>query len=91
MGKSLYLIIHYFFVQRLSLSIFFLCVCSLICLSQDERQYAFAHYGTDKGLAGYEVKAVVQDEAGYMWVGTATGLQRFDGTRFISVFPNQLE
>lgn len=71
-------------MQRLSLSIFFLCVCSLVCLSQDERQYAFAHYGTDKGLAGHEVKAIVQDEAGYMWVGTATGLQRFDGTRFIT-------
>jgi ligand-binding sensor domain-containing protein/signal transduction histidine kinase len=58
----------------------------VVCLSQDERQYAFTHYGTDKGLAGYEVKAVAQDEDGYMWVGTATGLQRFDGTRFITFY-----
>jgi signal transduction histidine kinase/ligand-binding sensor domain-containing protein len=71
-------------VQRLSLIIAFLCVCSLVCLSQDERQYAFAHYSTDKGLAGHEVKAVQQDKAGYIWVGCVTGLQRFDGTRFLT-------
>jgi len=71
-------------VQRLSLFIVFLCVCSLVCLSQDERQYAFAHYSTDKGLAGHEIKAVQQDKAGYMWIGTVTGLQRFDGTRFLT-------
>lgn len=61
-----------------------MCVCSLVCLSQDERQYAFAHYSTDKGLAGQEVKAVQQDKAGYLWVGAVTGLQRFDGTRFLT-------
>jgi ligand-binding sensor domain-containing protein/two-component sensor histidine kinase len=71
-------------VQRLSLIIAFLCVCSLVCLSQDERQYAFAHYSTDKGLAGHEVKAVQQDKAGYLWIGAVTGLQRFDGTRFLT-------
>lgn len=62
------------------------CLYSLVCLSQNERQYAFAHYGTDKGLAGYDVRAVVQDDAGYIWVGTSTGLQRFDGTRFITFY-----
>ncbi|OQP67285.1 hypothetical protein A3860_02720 [Niastella vici] len=59
-------------------------MCSLVCLSQDERQYTFAHYDTDKGLVGHDARAVVQDEEGYMWVGTASGLQRFDGTRFIT-------
>lgn len=76
--------IHYFFVHRLFLIILLSCVCSLVCLSQDERQYTFAHYSTDKGLAGHEVKAVIQDKAGYIWVGTVTGLQRFDGTRFVT-------
>ncbi len=71
-------------MQRLSLIIALLCVCSLVCLSQDERQYTFTHYSTDKGLSGHEVKAVIQDKAGYMWLGTVTGLQRFDGTRFIT-------
>lgn len=61
-----------------------MCVCSLVCLSQDERQYAFTHYSTDKGLAGHEIKAVQQDKAGYLWVGSVIGLQRFDGTRFLT-------
>jgi len=72
-------------VQRILLLVL-ACIYSLVCLSQDERQHAFAHYGTDKGLAGYDVRAVVQDDAGYMWVGTSTGLQRFDGTRFITFY-----
>ncbi|WP_207511280.1 sensor histidine kinase [Longitalea luteola] len=63
-----------------------MCLISLVCLSQEERQYAFAHYSTDKGLAGHEVKSIVQDKAGYLWLGTATGLQRFDGTRFITYY-----
>jgi ligand-binding sensor domain-containing protein/two-component sensor histidine kinase len=71
-------------VHRLSLIIALLCVCNLVCLSQDERQYAFTHYSTDKGLAGYEVKAIQQDKAGYIWIGSVTGLQRFDGTRFLT-------
>jgi ligand-binding sensor domain-containing protein/two-component sensor histidine kinase len=72
-------------VQR-SFLLVLACIYSLVCLSQDERQYAFAHYGTDKGLSGYDVRAVVQDEDGYMWVGTSTGLQRFDGTRFLTFY-----
>jgi signal transduction histidine kinase/ligand-binding sensor domain-containing protein len=71
-------------VQRLFLIFALLCVCSLVCLSQDERQYAFAHYSTDKGLAGHEIKAVQQDKSGYLWIGSVIGLQRFDGTRFLT-------
>lgn len=38
---------------------------------------------TDKqGLPGNQVWAVVQDRDGYIWVGTNSGLARFDGVRF---------
>jgi ligand-binding sensor domain-containing protein/two-component sensor histidine kinase len=73
-------------VQKLTLTIAFLCVLCIVGLSQEERQYTFCHYGTDKGLASYEVRSVVQDETGYLWIGTITGLQRFDGTRFITFY-----
>jgi ligand-binding sensor domain-containing protein/two-component sensor histidine kinase len=61
-----------------------LLVWNVACLAQHERQFTFVHYGTDKGLSAYDVTGVIQDEAGYIWTATVSGLQRFDGTRFIT-------
>ena len=36
------------------------------------------------GLASNEATAGLQDEQGFMWVGTNNGLQRFDGHRYLS-------
>ena len=36
----------------------------------------------DDGLPDNQVNGVVQTPDGYLWVGTLTGLARFDGTRF---------
>lgn len=48
------------------------------------KQYSFTHHGTNEGLASHEVYSIVQDENGYLWIGTNNGLQRFDGTRYRS-------
>ena len=40
------------------------------------------HYTADDGLAQNTVRAVVQDAAGFVWVGTSRGLQRFNGYSF---------
>ena len=46
----------------------------------------FSRISTDDGmgLASNEVQSLYQDEKGFIWLGTANGLQRFDGTKFIS-------
>jgi signal transduction histidine kinase/ligand-binding sensor domain-containing protein len=36
------------------------------------------------GLAGDWITTVYRDSRGFLWVGTATGLSRFDGTAFVS-------
>ena len=36
------------------------------------------------GLSGSQVWAIVQDQSGYIWIGTNEGLVRFDGVRFVS-------
>lgn len=36
------------------------------------------------GLAGDWITALYKDSRGYLWVGTATGLSRFDGDTFVS-------
>src|SRR5262245_54064265 len=35
-----------------------------------------------EGLAHHTVSAIVQDEHGFMWFGTAGGLDRYDGYEF---------
>lgn len=35
------------------------------------------------GLSSNLVTSIIQDQKGYLWVGTANGLQRFDGNKFM--------
>lgn len=41
-------------------------------------------YTAEDGLAQNRALAIIQDRTGFIWVGTARGLQRFDGHRFVS-------
>jgi len=47
--------------------------------------FAFNRISTEDGigLASNVVKSLYQDAKGFIWVGTANGLQRFDGSKFI--------
>jgi signal transduction histidine kinase/ligand-binding sensor domain-containing protein len=45
--------------------------------------YALSVWATEKGLPPGDVFAVNQDAEGYLWIGTPTGLLRFDGSRFV--------
>lgn len=42
----------------------------------------FQRYSVGDGLSQPTVKAMVQDAAGYVWLGTQDGLNRFDGYQF---------
>jgi ligand-binding sensor domain-containing protein len=49
------------------------------------------HYSSDDGLSSNEFfkgSAFTQDSIGYIWIGTANGLNRFDGTRFVQYLEN---
>ncbi|HSU50290.1 MAG TPA: two-component regulator propeller domain-containing protein, partial [Segetibacter sp.] len=52
-----------------------------------QQRFAFTHITTDDGigLASNHVTSIHQDEKGFIWVGTANGLQRFDGSKFIQI------
>ena len=45
----------------------------------------FKHYGINQGLPTSSVKVITQDKVGYLWVGTTSGLYRFDGYEFIKI------
>ena len=46
------------------------------------QRYSFKFYGEEEGLQSLAVQIVLQDRAGFLWVGTQNGLFRYDGSRF---------
>ena len=54
----------------------------LIPASVLAERYGFRHYGHEEGLNNLVVECMLQDETGFLWVGTQHGLFRFDGRRF---------
>ena len=48
------------------------------------QQRFLRHYSTEDGLAQSQVKAILQDRLGYLWLTTNGGVSRFDGQRFVS-------
>lgn len=58
--------------------------------------YFFRHITTADGLISNQTNFVLQDSKGYIWIGTQTGLQRYDGKRFTTYLadvhdPNSLQ
>ena len=58
----------------------------LLCLSYSAhaQEYSYTHYDITDGLAGSVVYCIAQDKDGFLWMGTETGVSRFDGTHFKS-------
>ena len=46
------------------------------------QRYRFKYFSHSDGLKDTEVHALLQDHVGFIWVGTSTGLFRYDGLRF---------
>lgn len=68
---------------------FFSLVCVLIWISGCLRGimaqsdgYQFARFSTEKGLSHNQVNCFLKDRQGFVWIGTADGLNRFDGYSF---------
>jgi diguanylate cyclase (GGDEF)-like protein len=78
-------------IQRLSHRLIGL-MCLFYCLEVgvvhavnpniDIHHYVQKHYGIEQGLPQVSVLDISQDEQGYIWLGTQSGLVRFDGATF---------
>jgi ligand-binding sensor domain-containing protein/signal transduction histidine kinase len=54
-----------------------------ICLNAQDSNLRFRNLSVDDGLSSNTVLAIIQDSKGRMWIGTADGLNLFDGSQFI--------
>jgi len=57
--------------------------------SMEKTAYRFKKIGIEQGLSQTSIRSIVQDSRGYMWFGTATGLNRYDGYEFV-VYVNDI-
>ena len=46
------------------------------------QHFTFKDYSEAQGLANLNVRCLLQDQTGFLWVGTEGGVFRYDGTRF---------
>ena len=44
----------------------------------------FQRFSRNDGLAGNTVSVITQDRDGFLWIGTSDGLNRYDGSRFLT-------
>jgi signal transduction histidine kinase/ligand-binding sensor domain-containing protein len=49
-----------------------------------QRKFAFEHFSVDQGMSSCSVPCIYQDHIGYLWFGTYSGIDRFDGYSFKS-------
>jgi signal transduction histidine kinase/ligand-binding sensor domain-containing protein len=59
------------------ITIFFLL--SLTCLWAQPNQYRFSRIDITQGLSNNQVKCFYKDKRGFIWIGTSSGLNRYDG------------
>jgi ligand-binding sensor domain-containing protein len=53
--------------------------------------FLFRHITIEDGLAGNDVRSIIQDNKGFMWFATDNGLQKFDGYTFTNYHHNPLD
>lgn len=69
-----------FYPKSLTCVFLLILLCHYQFLAASERGYT--RISTEQGLAGNNVYFITQDNIGYLWIATETGLSRFDGNTF---------
>jgi len=69
-------------------SLLFMCLCNFCAVAQQE-EFRFSRLNINHGLSHNYVSSFLKDSRGFVWVGTSSGLNRFDGYS-VRVFRNDL-
>ena len=83
--STLKLLVHLLTTRWAGLVLLALLGLLLVLTQPAKAQSAFVRqFGPTEGLRPPFVYALLQDRQGYLWLGTAEGLVRYDGTRFVA-------
>jgi Histidine kinase/Y_Y_Y domain/Two component regulator propeller len=61
---------------------FFLSFLLLCIYPSYAQELVYKHYDLQDGLASSTIHSIFQDKDGFLWIGTESGLCRYDGTHF---------
>ena len=76
-------LLHNFFLLLFVVNLVFLSARSTQATSIPRNEpYKFMHIDINNGLSSNEINAILKDQQGFMWFGTAQGLNRYDGSGF---------
>ncbi len=70
--------------KRLLCVVFYITGLLLLNFRANAQQYYFQHYNIEDGLGQSQIKTIYQDDNRYLWLGTQSGVSRFDGTDFVN-------
>ncbi|MBV4358755.1 hybrid sensor histidine kinase/response regulator transcription factor [Pinibacter aurantiacus] len=71
-------------LPALRLLILLQCFCLFTNRATGQKNdFSFVHYNITNGLSSNNIKAIVKDSYGYLWIATDDGLSKFDGSRFV--------
>ncbi len=68
-------------LEKLDKVVLCLYLCG-ICFHISAQQYGYVQYNSSSGAPFDQVSTVLQDQAGFIWIGSKNGLYRFDGIHF---------
>ena len=71
-------------MKRFLLQFIIVVIGALAPFNLLSQTYDFNHLSTVDGLSHNEVRRIVKDSYGYLWLGTQNGLSRFDGLNFVN-------
>ncbi len=60
----------------------FVLSCLELLLYAQPGQYPFTHLDISRGLSNNQVNTIFKDDKGFLWFGTMSGLNRYDGYKF---------
>ncbi|MEO6883611.1 MAG: two-component regulator propeller domain-containing protein [Bacteroidia bacterium] len=70
-------------IKKIFFSLLFLWSFVLFLSEKIEAQTtSFIHYGVEQGLPQSQVQSIVQDNEGNLWIGTLSGLTKYNGRTF---------
>jgi signal transduction histidine kinase/ligand-binding sensor domain-containing protein/CheY-like chemotaxis protein/AraC-like DNA-binding protein len=69
--------------MRLKALVLFMLMCFMVPLaSAQSNQFQFSHLDINAGLSHNQVNCIYKDKKGFMWFGTLSGLNKYDGYGF---------
>lgn len=80
-------------VKQIALRTFFILIFLLVNISllsyrSYAQRYYFEHFQVEQGISNNTASCIIQDQKGFIWIGTKDGLNRFDGYSF-KIFRNE--